>query len=159
MSSVLKKARLNEANGRTMSSIAGAASSRVPTNEGTVTPAIGMTAGGNHDFAALASRVRALRELLHQRGVSAYMVETQDGHQSEYVSDHDMRRAWLTGFTGSAGTALVTMTKALLWTDGRYFLQVRVEKCESLIQMSHGGWTCARIVGLSNLRKKRFFSG
>ena len=62
---------------------------------------------------------------MRDRGLSAYLVETQDAHQSEYVADHDKRREWLTGFTGSAGTALVTSSKALMWTDGRYFLQVR----------------------------------
>lgn len=61
---------------------------------------------------------------MQKKSVSAYLVETQDAHQSEYVSEHDKRRAWLTGFNGSAGTALVTATEALLWTDGRYFLQV-----------------------------------
>ncbi|CAN0534476.1 unnamed protein product, partial [Scytosiphon promiscuus] len=60
---------------------------------------------------------------MRQHEVSAYLVETQDAHQSEYVADHDKRREWLTGFTGSAGTALVTLTSALMWTDGRYSLQ------------------------------------
>lgn len=69
-------------------------------------------------------RLRLLREVMQKRGVSAYLVETQDAHHSEYVADHDKRRAWLTGFTGSAGTAVVTSSKALMWTDGRYFLQV-----------------------------------
>lgn len=70
------------------------------------------------------SRLALLREKMRQHEVSAYLVETQDAHQSEYVADHDKRREWLTGFTGSAGTALVTLTSALMWTDGRYFLQV-----------------------------------
>lgn len=70
------------------------------------------------------SRLGLLRAKMRQHGVSAYLVETQDAHQSEYVADHDKRREWLTGFTGSAGTALVTSTRALMWTDGRYFLQV-----------------------------------
>ncbi|CAM9181008.1 unnamed protein product [Ectocarpus sp. 6 AP-2014] len=68
-------------------------------------------------------KLSLLRAAMQARGVSAYLVETQDAHQSEYVADHDKRREWLTGFTGSAGTALVTHTKALMWTDGRYFLQ------------------------------------
>jgi len=48
-----------------------------------------------------------------------------DAHQSEYVPLKDRRREYVSGFTGSAGTAVVTLDKALLWTDGRYFLQVR----------------------------------
>ncbi|CAN0066422.1 unnamed protein product, partial [Phaeothamnion confervicola] len=55
--------------------------------------------------------------------VDAYIVGSEDPHHSEYVSDHDLRRSWLTSFTGSAGTAVVTASEALVWTDGRYFLQ------------------------------------
>ncbi len=67
-----------------------------------------------------------LREVMRERGLSAYLVEAQDAHQNDYnVADHDKRREWLTGFMGSKGTALVTSSKALLWTGGRYFLQVR----------------------------------
>lgn len=55
--------------------------------------------------------------------ISAYIVPTQDAHQSEYIDQHDERRTFLTGFDGSAGTAIVTQTEALLWTDGRYYLQ------------------------------------
>lgn len=47
---------------------------------------------------------------------------SEDAHGSEYVCECDMRRGWLSGFTGSAGTAVVTKTQALLWTDSRYFL-------------------------------------
>ena len=70
------------------------------------------------------SRLALLRAKMRHHDVSAYLIETQDAHQSEYVADHDKRREWLTGFTGSAGSALVTSTSALMWTDGRYFLQV-----------------------------------
>ncbi|KAG0485441.1 hypothetical protein HPP92_009520 [Vanilla planifolia] len=55
--------------------------------------------------------------------LDAFIVPSEDNHQSEYVSDRDKRRAFVSGFTGSAGLALITMTEALLWTDGRYFLQ------------------------------------
>lgn len=80
---------------------------------------------GNEKVRLQNEKLRLLREVMSKRGVSAYLVETQDAHQSEYVADHDKRREWLTDFTGSAGTALVTSTKALMWTDGRYFLQVQ----------------------------------
>ncbi|CAM9209508.1 unnamed protein product, partial [Hapterophycus canaliculatus] len=82
-------------------------------------------------------KLRLLREVMSEQGVSAYLVETQDAHQSEYVADHDKRREWLTGFTGSAGTALVTSTKALMWTDGRYFLQAS--------QQLSADWTLMRL--------------
>lgn len=55
--------------------------------------------------------------------ISAYIVPSSDAHNSEYTSERDLRRAWISDFTGSAGTAVVTTSEALLWTDGRYFLQ------------------------------------
>jgi Xaa-Pro aminopeptidase len=70
-----------------------------------------------------ASRVAALRALLAARGLDAYLVPSEDAHQSEYIADRDKRREFLTGFTGSFGYAVVTPTDAALWTDGRYFLQ------------------------------------
>ena len=71
----------------------------------------------------VSERVSALRKLMKDRGIDMYMVPTADYHNSEYVGDHFMERAFLTGFTGSAGTAIVKEDKAGLWTDGRYFLQ------------------------------------
>ena len=68
-------------------------------------------------------RLAGLRSLMRERGLGAYVVPSGDAHSSEYVAEADKRREWLTGFTGSAGTALVTETHALLWTDGRYFTQ------------------------------------
>ncbi|KAI9906952.1 hypothetical protein PsorP6_003529 [Peronosclerospora sorghi] len=61
------------------------------------------------------------------RSLQAFLVDTADAHQSEYVSDTNKRLKFLTGFTGSNGTALVTMTEALMWTDGRYFQQAEHE--------------------------------
>ena len=66
-------------------------------------------------------RVAALRRLMRREGLHAYLVPSTDPHQSEYVPDCWRRRAWLTGFSGSAGDALVTLREAGLWTDGRYF--------------------------------------
>jgi Xaa-Pro aminopeptidase len=65
-----------------------------------------------------------LRALMREHGIAALIVGTEDAHNSEYVADCDARRAFVSGFTGSAGTALVTLDHALLWTDGRYWLQV-----------------------------------
>ena len=68
-------------------------------------------------------RISALRALMEERGYDAYMVPTDDNHQSEYVGEHFKARAFITGFTGSAGTAVITKDAAGLWTDGRYFIQ------------------------------------
>jgi Xaa-Pro aminopeptidase len=73
----------------------------------------------------MAQALEGVRGLLRERNVSALIVRTEDAHQSEYVADCDGRRAFISGFTGSAGTALITPEHALLWTDGRYFLQVQ----------------------------------
>ena len=64
-----------------------------------------------------------LRRAMRAHGVDWYLVYTQDAHASEYVGNYDKARAWVSGFTGSAGTLLVGMEEAWLWTDGRYFLQ------------------------------------
>jgi len=64
-----------------------------------------------------------LRAVMKQYSIWAYIVPTADSHMSEYVSSSDQRRAYISGFDGSAGTALITMDSALLWTDGRYWKQ------------------------------------
>ena len=68
-------------------------------------------------------RLGLLRKWMKTQGLKAFIVPTTDPHNSEYVAAHWEARQWLTGFTGSAGTAVVTMNKAALWTDSRYFLQ------------------------------------
>ena len=68
-------------------------------------------------------RLGLLRKWMKTQGLKAFIVPTTDPHNSEYVAAHWEARQWLTGFTGSAGTAVVTMDKAALWTDSRYFLQ------------------------------------
>ena len=68
-------------------------------------------------------RVAALRKFMQGNGIQAFILPTTDPHNSEYVASHWEARKWLTGFTGSAGTAVITMKKAGLWTDSRYFLQ------------------------------------
>eukprot|EP00928_Gymnodinium_smaydae_P059681 TRINITY_DN43091_c0_g1_i1.p1 TRINITY_DN43091_c0_g1~~TRINITY_DN43091_c0_g1_i1.p1 ORF type:complete len:175 (+),score=32.98 TRINITY_DN43091_c0_g1_i1:60-527(+) len=70
-----------------------------------------------------AKKLVGLRALMAAHGLDAYVVGSQDAHASEYIAPADERRAFLTGFGGSAGTALITATKALLWTDSRYFLE------------------------------------
>ncbi|KNC98502.1 aminopeptidase P [Spizellomyces punctatus DAOM BR117] len=68
-------------------------------------------------------RVKRLREIMRENGLHAYIVPSEDAHQSEYLADRDARRAFVSGFTGSAGLAVITLEQAALWTDGRYFLQ------------------------------------
>lgn len=72
-------------------------------------------------------RVNELRTLMKERGISVYIIPTSDYHQSEYISDYFKTRQFITGFTGSAGTAVVTMEEACLWTDGRYYIQAEKE--------------------------------
>ena len=67
-------------------------------------------------------RLLALREVMQREHLSAFIFSSTDAHQSEYVADHWKSREWISGFNGSAGTAVVTMTSAALWTDSRYFL-------------------------------------
>lgn len=69
------------------------------------------------------SHIDALRELMRKQGLHAYIVPSTDPHLSEYVPEHWRRRAFLSGFTGSAGDLAVTLEAAGLWTDSRYFLQ------------------------------------
>lgn len=68
-------------------------------------------------------RVEALRKLIVENGLDAYIIPTRDFHQSEYMGDFFQLRRWLSGFTGSAGTLAVTQKEACLWADGRYFVQ------------------------------------
>ena len=68
-------------------------------------------------------RLSALRKCMQEKHIDIYIVPTADFHQSEYVGEHFKARSYITGFTGSAGTAVITLHDAKLWTDGRYFLQ------------------------------------
>ena len=90
-------------------------------------------------------RIRALRELMKERDIDVYIEPTSDPHQSEYVADYYKGRAYLTGFTGSAGLVVVTMDEAILWTDGRYFIQAENELAGTEIQlykMNIKGYPC-----------------
>lgn len=68
-------------------------------------------------------RIALLREEMKKRNIAVYVIPTSDFHESEYVGDYFKTRKFMTGFTGSAGTAVITMDEAGLWTDGRYFVQ------------------------------------
>lgn len=68
-------------------------------------------------------RLAALRQQMQTWNLTAYIIPDTDAHMSEYIGKHDDRRAWVSGFSGSAGTAVVTMRKAAVWTDSRYWTQ------------------------------------
>ena len=80
-------------------------------------------------------RLAALRKKMQENNVAFYIVPTDDFHQDEYVGDPFKARVYITGFTGSAGTALITETEAFLWTDGRYFIQAAKELEGSTVEL------------------------
>ncbi|KAJ1940408.1 hypothetical protein EC988_007043, partial [Linderina pennispora] len=85
-------------------------------------------------------RLKHLRELMAdpKYNVTAYVVPSGDAHQSEYVGTCDERRGFISGFDGSAGCAVVTMDKAAMFTDGRYFLQARQQMDDNWTLMKRG---------------------
>ncbi|KAI9139668.1 putative Xaa-Pro aminopeptidase P [Paraphysoderma sedebokerense] len=85
-------------------------------------------------------RISKLRELMKnsQYNVHAYIVPSEDAHQSEYIAACDGRRAYISGFTGSAGVAVITLDQAALWTDGRYFLQASQQLDDNWTLMKSG---------------------
>ncbi len=72
-------------------------------------------------------KLQNLRKAMQSMQLTAFILPTNDPHQSEYVADHWKSREWISGFTGSAGVAVVTQVSAGLWTDSRYFLQAQQE--------------------------------
>ncbi len=80
-------------------------------------------------------RLAALRGLMKEKGMDAYLIPTDDFHASEYVGDHFKCRQYMTGFTGSAGTAVVMKDMAGLWTDGRYFIQAAAQLEGSTVEL------------------------
>lgn len=84
-------------------------------------------------------RLAALRERMQEKNIDVYMVPTEDFHASEYVGDYFKVRRYLSGFTGSAGTLVVTRTEAGLWTDGRYFIQAENQLKGSTIELYRMG--------------------
>lgn len=84
-------------------------------------------------------RLQKLRAEMAKRNIDIYVVPTADFHESEYVGEHFKARKFITGFTGSAGTAVITMTEAGLWTDGRYFVQAAKQLEDSTIELRKMG--------------------
>ena len=87
----------------------------------------------------ISERIEALRSLMKERNIDAYIIPTADFHESEYVGDYFKCREFMSGFTGSAGTLVVTEKKAGLWTDGRYFLQAEKQLNDSEIELYRMG--------------------
>ena len=96
-------------------------------------------------------KIGALRKLMQANGLSAYVVPGNDPHASEYMASHWFEMQWISGFNGESGTVVVTMDKALLWTDSRYYLQAGIELEGSDIELmresdvdcpSITGWLC-----------------
>lgn len=72
-------------------------------------------------------RIEKLRKIMKEKGIYSYLIPSSDYHQSEYVGEYFKSREFISGFTGSAGTAVITLDEAGLWTDGRYFIQAEDE--------------------------------
>ena len=84
-------------------------------------------------------KLNALRILMKEKKIDAYLVATDDFHGSEYVGDYFKCRKYITGFTGSAGTAIITQDMAGLWTDGRYFIQAADQLRDTTIALFRSG--------------------
>lgn len=97
-------------------------------------------------MAKTAHKLAELRSAMQKQGTHAWIIPSSDAHESEYVAEHWLGREWLSGFSGSAGTVVVTVDKAALWTDGRYFIQAEQELAGSEIELMRDGQ-----VGVPNL--------
>ena len=80
-------------------------------------------------------RLAALRQQMREAGVAAYVVPGNDPHASEYMASHWFEMQWISGFNGESGTMVITMDRALLWTDSRYYLQAGIELKGSTIEL------------------------
>lgn len=86
-------------------------------------------------MSTIINRLEALRTVMQEEGIAAYIIPSADAHLSEYTPLRWTGRSWISGFTGSAGTMLITLTGAYLWTDSRYFLQAAQELEGSTIEL------------------------
>jgi Xaa-Pro aminopeptidase len=91
----------------------------------------------SNERVASAARLAALRAELKRRGMDGFVVPRADRHQNEYVPPSEERLTWLTGFTGSAGSAIVLIDRAVIFVDGRYLLQVRDQIDTALFAVAH----------------------
>ena len=102
----------------------------------------------------ITNRVEILRDYLRQNGLSAFVFPSTDPHQGEYVPEHWMTRQWISGFDGSAGTAVVTLSEAALWTDSRYFIAAEEQLKDTPFKLMKDGlpetpsieeWICKQL--------------
>lgn len=101
------------------------------------------------------ARVNALRAWMQRQGIDVLVVPTMDPHNSEYVPEHWKCRQWITGFTGSAGTAIVTCDDARLWTDSRYWLQATEQLAGTPVTLMREGEDTPIDAWLARLIDKR----
>ena len=87
------------------------------------------------DKMQVTEKINALRKIMGDSNIDAYIIVTDDYHGSEYVGDYFKEREYMSGFTGSAGTLLVMTDFVGLWTDGRYFLQAEEELADTGIEL------------------------
>ena len=80
-------------------------------------------------------KIDRLRKYMYENGLEAFIFPSTDPHCGEYVPEHWRTRQWISGFDGSAGTAVITQTKAALWTDSRYFLAAETQLCDTEYQL------------------------
>ena len=71
----------------------------------------------------ISARINTMRDYMRSAGIDAVIIPQTDPHQGEYLADHWQVRRWLSGFTGSAGDLVITMSEAFVWADSRYWLQ------------------------------------
>ena len=107
----------------------------------------------------------ALRRLMQEQHLSAYIVPGTDPHASEYMAAHWTETTWLSGFKGETGTVVVTLDKAFLWTDSRYYLQADIELAGSTIQLMRESdincptiaeWLCDNVQGTVGLNPEMY---
>ena len=87
--------------------------------------------------------IAKMQTLMKENGIDIYIIPTSDFHQSEYVGEYFRGRKFLSGFTGSAGTLVISLDEARLWTDGRYFIQAEQQLAGSGIILMKMGYLCA----------------
>lgn len=105
----------------------------------------------------ITERIQRLREIMKKEKIDYYIIPSGDFHQSEYVADYFKSREYITGFTGSAGTALIGIEKAILWTDGRYFIQAEKQLKDSgveLYKMRIPGWPTLEEWLMENMKEE-----
>lgn len=110
-------------------------------------------------------KLAALRQAMREAGVAAYVVPGNDPHASEYMAAHWCEMQWISGFNGESGTMVVTLDRALLWTDSRYYLQAGIELKDSTIELMRESdidcpsvidWLSANVQGLIGVNPEMF---